>query len=251
MLNRRDFIKLCAGSLVVFSATTLFLQSTANAACYEIPVLLYHRVGYTAGGLTVTPEQLSNDLNYLANYGYTSISLEQFKSFILDRPAILPDKPVLITFDDGYLDNYENAFPILQNYSMLGTFFIITGLLWDHPDRMGPKHIIEMAGRGMSFGSHTVSHRALAEMPEEEIRRELMESKTTLESITGQTIDVISYPCGSYNQTVINIAKEQGYTVGVTVRNGRSYADSPDFEVRRIPVFGYDGSVAAAFSRRG
>lgn len=252
MLNRRDFLKLCASSVVTLSASQLFFPAKTQSYCYEIPVLLYHRIGYTTGGLTVSPEQFASDLCWLNNMGYHSITLEQFTGFILDRPAAnLPEKSVLITFDDGYLDNYENAFPILQQYSMVGTFFIITGLLWDYPDRMKPQHIIEMVQQGMSFGSHTVSHQALAEMSPEDIRRELMESQETLESITGQTIDVIAYPRGSYNQTVINIAKELRYTVGLTVRSGRCYPDSPDFEVRRIPVFGYDGSVATAFSRRG
>lgn len=251
MVTRRHFIKLCASSFLALSSANLFFQSIAKSSCYEIPVLLYHRVGYTTGGLTVSPEQMANDLSYLTNIGYKTISLEQFKGFIMDRSVNLPDKPILITFDDGYLDNYENAFPILQYYSMVGTFFIITGMLWDYPDRMSPKNIIEMSRSGMSFGSHTVSHCALAELSEDEIRRELMESQTTLESITGEKIDVISYPRGSYNQTVIRIAKELNYTVGMTVINGRDYADSPDFELRRIPVFGYDGSVATAISRRG
>ncbi|MEN6412306.1 MAG: polysaccharide deacetylase family protein [Veillonellales bacterium] len=225
------------------------LLLSRSAASQKIPILLYHRVGYTTDQLTVTPERFSNDLALLADYGYQAISLRQFQTFLLGNDADLPEQPVLITLDDGYSDNYENAFPILQNFGISATFFIITGLLWT-PGRLTPEQLREMAGSGMCFGSHTVTHRPLATLSSQEAEEELNSSRSTLESILGTPVDTIAYPCGSYNDTIIQIAQNNGYHEGLTVRNGTCSTNSPLFELRRIPVFRYDSGILSVIASR-
>lgn len=252
MLSRRRFIKLCAGAFVTVSCSQLLFQvsTSSGSGNRNIPVLAYHRVGYTTDNLTVTPERFSNDLASLQERGYCSISLEEFQNFLDDRNVEMPEKPILITFDDGYLDNFENAYPILRKYGMVGTFFIITDMLWTK-ERLTPENIVEMSQGGMSFGSHTVTHRALAELDQTAIYDELLNSKAALESVLGKKVDGIAYPRGSYNEAVVNIAKEVGYITGFTVREGICIKESPDFELRRIPIFKYDSGVINVIASRG
>jgi len=252
MLSRRSFIKISTSALVSISCSQFLFQLPviSGASNRRIPVLVYHRVGYTTDNFTVTPERFTADLQKLQQYGYCAISLELFQSFIDDRNVELPDKPILITFDDGYLDNFQNAYSILKQHGMVATFFIITDKLWTG-DRLNPECIGEMAQGGMSFGSHTVSHRRLGELTWTEIQEELVISKGVLESVLGRTVNAIAYPQGSYNDNVITIAQNIGYTTGFTVREGVCYNNSPDFELRRIPIFKYDIGIETVIARRG
>lgn len=252
MLSRRSFIRksVCALASITCSQLLFQLPIISGAGNRRIPVLVYHRVGYTADNLTVTPERFAADLEMLQQYGYCSISLELFQNFIDDKNVELPDKPVLITFDDGYLDNYQNAYSILKAHGMIATFFIITDKLWT-ADRLNPERIVEMAQGGMSFGSHTVSHRRLGELSAAEVQDELLLSKGTLESVLGRSVTAVAYPQGSYNQNVIAIAEKLGYTTGFTVREGICVRESPDFELRRIPIFKYDRGIISVIGTRG
>jgi peptidoglycan/xylan/chitin deacetylase (PgdA/CDA1 family) len=252
MISRRKFIKICASAIAGIGLSKIIFQSPLvnGAANRQIPVLVYHRVGYTKDYLTVTPEKLEADFKILQDQGYCTISLEQFQNFLDDRNIDMPDKPILITFDDGYLDNFQNAYPILKRRGMIATFFIITGMLWTD-DRLSPERIVEMAQGGMSFGSHTVTHRPLGQMVWDDIKEELVNSKAELESVLGRTVNAIAYPQGSYNKNVIMIADNVGYKTGFTVHEGICVKTSPDFELRRIPIFKYDGDIASVIARRG
>jgi len=252
MVSRRSFIKICASALMGINLSKVLLElPTANGAGNrQIPILAYHRVGYTTDNFTVTPERLTRDLDTLQQYGYCTISLEQLQRFLTENSVDMPDKPVVITFDDGYIDNYENAYPILKNHNMIATFFVITGLLWT-PGRLDPSCIVEMSQNGMSFGSHTVTHRSLGTLTWGEIHNELLVSKTVLESVLGKTVNAIAYPQGSYNENVITLAKNLGYITGFSVLEGSCYKDSPDFELRRIPIFKYDNSIVSVMGNRG
>ena len=252
MVSRRNFIKTCVCILVGISCFALLLRlpTSSGAGKHHIPVLVYHRVNYTADNFTVTPERFANDLQTLETWGYSTISLEQLENFLDDPELELPDKPILITFDDGYRDNYENAYPILKQHGMVATFFVITDYMW-MSDRLNPELIVEMAQGGMSFGSHTVSHKRLGDLATSEVWTELANSKAVLESILGKTVNAIAYPQGSYNDNVITTAQNLGYVTGLTVREGVCFNNSPDFEVRRIPIFKYDTGIEGVIARRG
>jgi len=252
MVSRRSFIKTCVSTLASISCSQFLFQLPIinGAGNRQIPVLVYHRVGYTTDNFTVTPERFTADLQTLQQYGYCAISLEQFQKFMDDRNIEMPDKPILITFDDGYLDNFQNAYSILKQHGMVAAFFIITDKLWTG-DRLNPERIAEMAQGGMSFGSHTVSHRRLGELSLMEIHDELAVSQAVLESVLGRTVNAIAYPQGSYNENVIAAAQKLGYITGFTVREGVCSNNSPDFELRRIPIFKYDTGIVGVIARRG
>lgn len=251
MLSRRSFLKICASTMVGMGCSEVLFQLTASSGAgnRQIPILVYHRVGYTADNFTVTPERFANDLQLLQQYGYVTISLEQLQKFLADKTIELPDRPILITFDDGYLDNFQNAYPILKQHGMVATFFVIADKLWT-PDRLNPACIVEMAQGGMSFGSHTLTHRYLGELSWSEVYDELVNSKVTLESVLGKTVNAIAYPQGSYNANVIMIADNVGYSTGFTVREGLCLRTSPDFELRRIPIFKYDRGIIEVIEDR-
>ncbi len=251
MFSRRLFLKMCASTMVAVTGSQLLMTLGTSSGLGErmVPVLAYHRVGFTTSDLTVSLQRFKNDLQQLKADGYTSITLDDFLRFIDDRNVELPEKPVLITFDDGYRDNYEHAFPILQQFGMVGSFFIITGMMGQE-ERVTESQVKEMAAGGMSIGSHTVSHRALAELGAEEAGRELKISKETLEDLIGSEIKAIAYPRGSYTAETIDIGKACGYAAGFTVKEGTCIKHSPDFELNRIPVFRFDGSLRQVLRKR-
>lgn len=252
LISRRSFFKVCATTLLSISCAEFLYQApTSDGAGYrQIPVLAYHRVGYTEGELTVSPERFNSDLQALQKRGFTSVTLEQFQTFLADRSVELPENPILITFDDGYLDNFEHAYPALQKRGMVGTFFIITGMLGDE-ERLAAENVIEMSQGGMSIGSHTVSHRQLATLDKDTIHEELLNSKEVLESILGKMVTAIAYPQGSYNDATVEIAQNLGYITGLTTKEGICLKESPDFELRRIPIFKYDSGVLSVLKSRG
>ena len=250
MLTRRQFIKGCASTLIAVSGVSTFLEPRISRAATEtLPILLYHRVGPESDALTISIDRFKEDMQYLTECGYQSITIEQGRDYLLGRRP-LQRNPILITFDDGYLNNYTNAFPILQNFSMVASFFIITGLIGQQ-NRITVPQLHEMAAAGMSFGSHTVSHRPLAELTDGEPSRELVQSKGVLEDILGRMVDFVAYPCGSYNQDTLQAACDAGYQGGLTTHMGVADSQENFLTLNRIPIFHYDRSLAYVLQKNG
>lgn len=232
--------------VIIICLSTTQVSSATNK--YSIPVLLYHRIGYTSNPLTITPERFSQDLAELKQNGYETISLNTFEDCLAGKEVHLPSKPLLITFDDSYQDNYDNAFPILKQNNDIATFFVITGFIDKYSNRLTSQEIKEMYTSGMSFGSHTVSHAALANESQDLMWNELFFSKQFLEKILGIPIDTIAYPGGSYNSETIRIATGLGYSEGFTVKSGVCKQQNPPFVIPRIPIFSYTEDVIDAIN---
>jgi len=234
---------------IILLIIVLYVPNVVVAASAKsIPVLVYHRVGDTADALTVKPEKLRGDLINLKNNGYQTISLKVFEEYMSGKDVELPDKPILVTFDDSYQDNYENAFPILKENQCVATFFVITWLVDRNQDRLTSAEIKAMAAAGMSFGSHTVSHTVLVDKPDFWVQNELAYSKQFLEELLGTPICSVAYPEGKFNANTIKIAIEQGYSTGFTVEPGKSTRQTAPFKVCRIPVFSYTLDVVKAIN---
>ncbi len=250
MLTRRQFLKMCMGTVLAssFSPFAIAAETSSGTAVKEIPVLLYHRVGPTTDPLTVPAARFEQDIKALSGAGYHTISLEQFAGHLRGEAADLPDQPLLITFDDGYRDNYENAFPILQRYGYKGTFYIITGMV-GQKERVTPEHIREMVAGGMSMGSHTVNHLSLAELSPRQAEEELTASKKTLEDILGKRVDSVSYPKGSFDEHTMALAKSIGYDNAFTVKYGTCARKAEPYTLKRIPIFRFDKTATQVMSR--
>ena len=252
MITRRRFIKNCIATAAAFGIGNAIspLSVVDAVSSSDIPVLLYHRIGDTEGHLTISPEKFESDLIRLRELGYETISLDIFRKFLIDSNTEMPQNPIMISFDDGYLDNFMNAYPLLRKYGMTAAFYIITSMVGAE-DRLAVGHIREMAANGMSIGSHTVSHRMLGEMGKEEAQNELILSRNYLEGMLQKPVEFIAYPKGSFNGQTGPVAYESGYRGGFSIMPGTCTRDTNPFVLRRIPVFSFDGDIRRTMIKRG
>lgn len=252
MLTRRCLIRNCVAVAAVMGTHGILSPFPKVRAAVEIdiPVLLYHRIGNNDGHLTIKPDKFAEDLSRLREMGYSTISLETFRRYKIDPETPLPQKPIMISFDDGYLDNYLNAYSILRKFGMIAAFYIITSLVGAE-DRLAAGHIREMVANGMSIGSHTVSHRELGEMGVEEATNEMSLSRYYLEGLLQKPINFIAYPKGSFNASTGLVARESGYWGGFSILPGTCSRETNPYVLRRIPVFSFDGDIARTMAKRG
>ncbi len=180
-------------------------------------IITYHKIEkFKEGllGLAVSPENFDRQMKYLYSRGYRTISLNELIE-ILKVNGKIPKKVFVITFDDGYENNYSAAYPILKKYNFKATIFLNAGAIgknYMYPSSKRPeKHlsanqIVEMSSF-LDFGSHSMSHVKLSQLPDNEILRELTESKKVIEEIIKKPIDTFCYPFGDYSHEVVNITK--------------------------------------------
>jgi peptidoglycan/xylan/chitin deacetylase (PgdA/CDA1 family) len=196
-------------------------------------ILTYHHIEEPPAhgkhsGLFVRPETFERQLEYLKRSGIRVIALDALAEGLSNETGG-NQLQVAITFDDGYANNYERAWPLLRRFGFPATFFITTGWIGGrHPQgapMMDAAQIRDLASGGMEIGSHTVTHPWLGRIDREAARRELAESKATLESITGRAVRWLCYPSGSFNPAVQEIARELGYVGACSViRDNRMHA---------------------------
>lgn len=203
-----------------------------------IPVLYYHSVNDVVDNeVTISPSLLKKELKYIKAQGYTTLSIKEVENYILNNQPI-PEKSILITFDDGYMDNYYNAYPILKELNMKATIFCITSEL-DGSYYLSEDAIKEMSKNNIDIESHTVNHLHLNTLTYDEQLRELTESKAKLENITGNKITSIAFPFGDYNEDSIKAAKNSGYSIAFTTNKGFANRDNNPLELDRIYVSSY------------
>ena len=200
-----------------------------------IPILYYHSVSPSADNeVIITPEILKSELQYLEDEGYTTLTLNEASDYLLNNSPI-PSKSIVITFDDGYMNNYDNAFPILKELEIKATIFCITSKL-DGSYYLSPNAIKEMSDYGIDIQSHTITHPKLDSLTYDEQLIELKESKKTLESITGKPVTSIAYPFGNFNEDTIKAAKVAGYSLGFTTNRGLADRNDDALKIDRIYV---------------
>ena len=201
----------------------------------KILVLNYHQIKDGTSYLSVHVNDFDAQMNYLVNQGYIAITPDALLS-ALEGELQLPPKPVLITFDDGYIDNYTNAFPILQKYGLRATIFIIPAFVGKE-GYMNWEQLQEMENGGITMQSHTLNHIALEELPDDGIRAELLNSKILLEERLGHAVDFLAYPTGTYNLHIAGIAQDAGYKGAFTIKYGVVDRGSNAFALERVPIF--------------
>jgi peptidoglycan/xylan/chitin deacetylase (PgdA/CDA1 family) len=210
-----------------------------------IPILMYHHIGVPGPGtdairrdLSVSPANFEAQLRYLIERGYEPITLESLVLYLqLGRP--LPPKPVVLTFDDGFRDNYTNAYPLLKEYGFVGTFFVITGFVDEgRPEYVSWAEIELMHANGMEIGSHTYTHPSLKGKSFDYIVWQVLGSKEAIEARTQEPVHFLSYPSGQYDQQVIDVLRSAGYWGAVTVEAGSLQSSERPFELKRIRVRG-------------
>lgn len=202
----------------------------------KILVLNYHMVNRMFISLAIEPEDFDWQMKYLVDHGYHTISPDELYQFLAGTGR-LPDRPVLITFDDGYADNYTTAYPILKKYNLKATIFVVTGFLGKRKGYLTWDQLREMEQNGITVESHTVTHAPLPELPDERIREELVESKRQAEKELGHPVEFIAYPTGVHDLHIADIAKEAGYKGGFTVKYSNVDRTSNVYALERVPIF--------------
>lgn len=203
----------------------------------NVPVLMYHAVSDDLWGywdLFVSPQTIEEELLYLQENGFETIWFEDL-SHVEDY-----EKPVILTFDDGYDDNYTELFPLLQKYNAKATIFVIPKAIGT-PHKMTAEQIYELSQSGLvSIQSHTYSHGNLSTMDEETLVFEMEESQKYLAALTGQVPYAVCYPEGTRSELSIEVAGRY-YEYGLLM-NGQLYNTSDDpLRVKRFYVpRGYD-----------
>lgn len=188
--------------------------------------------------LSVSPERFEEHIRYLLEAGYNVITLDDLLLFLtVGRP--LPDKPVILTFDDGYVDIYTNAFPILQKYGVVGHFFIITDFLdRQHPAYVSWGQVEEMARAGQIFGSHSRNHPDLSNQSTDYLVWQALGGMENIRLHLGYHPRWIAYPSGSYDKHVIDVYRSAGYWGGITTAQGATHTTGEVFELQRVRVRG-------------
>ncbi len=221
----------------------------------DVPILVYHHVkpewpeDFEQRTITVTSAAFESELALLRDSGYKTISVAELANALLYGLA-LPEKPVVLTFDDGYDDMYTYAFPLLQQYGFTGTFGLVTGYL-GNPGYMTWDQVRQMSDAGNEMVSHSVNHTSLGAVTPEEAATEVRESRAALEKNLGQSAQILIYPYGEpfahgsteTQETVVGVLREQGYAAAVTNPLPGAWPDlaqdaSQPYQLRRIMVSG-------------
>lgn len=204
-----------------------------------VPILYYHSVlpdaeVATPNEVTISPEKLREELMLVKELGYTTLTMSEFTAYINDNQPI-PEKSILITFDDGYTDNYAHAFPILKELNMKATIFMIASQV-DSGYYMSAAQLREMSDYGIDIESHTDNHVYLDTLSYDQQLKELKDSKEKLEKILGKEVTSIAYPYGNYNEDTKKAAIAAGYTFGFTTNKGLAKRINNKVELNRIYV---------------
>ena len=191
-----------------------------------LPVLLYHRVapspGHDPWGNFVSPRAFESHLRWLRAWGYRSVTLAAVAEALEGGPP-LPRRAVAITFDDGYLDTYQHAFPLLQRHGFGAAVFLVTDAIggvssfdsgsgYEPAAMLGWDEIRKMAAAGIEFGSHTCGHPAtLVDLDDAQLRAELESSRRAIENLLDAPAELFSYPHSRLDERVEAAVDAAGY----------------------------------------
>jgi peptidoglycan/xylan/chitin deacetylase (PgdA/CDA1 family) len=199
----------------------------------ELPILNYHSVGGAADDYTVPVAAFEEQLDWLASHGFHTVSLND----LVDsrrRHAPLPDKAIILTFDDGKADALGIVLPALRKRGMRASFFVVTSLVgragyltWDG--------VRALADAGMEIGSHTATHPRLPDLSDERVQDELRESRLRLQAELHRPVEALAYPYNSVRARIEEAARAAGYRVAVA---GVDHGSADLLSLRRMPVNG-------------
>jgi peptidoglycan/xylan/chitin deacetylase (PgdA/CDA1 family) len=218
----------------------------ASPGTAQVPILMYHYISDPPPGsdqlrysLTVSPSNFDAQMAFLQQAGYHTVTLDDLYDF-LSRGAPLPDKPIILTFDDGYADAFTFALPILQKHGFVGTFFILTG----PADRNGEgaylnwAQITAMSQAGMDMELHSREHVDLHNRPNDFLVYQIAGGRDSLQARTGRPVRWFAYPSGRYDDAVVRVLRSAGFVGALTTVNGRTQTVSGLFDMQRIRIGG-------------
>ncbi len=223
----------------------------------RIPILMYHGIRNESDGrhpyyeTTTSPQVFAQQMQFLHEHGYAAITLDEAVDRLCEQRTD-GRKYVVITFDDGYGDFYSNAYPILAEYGLPATVFLVTGFIQDRQSSgskavyLSWSEVRELGARGIQIGSHTVTHPELKFLHFREIEEELARSKRTIEDATGGEVKSFSYPYAfpetqkAFARSLAELLARHGYQNGVSTIIGTAGPRDHRFFLPRLPVNSWD-----------
>lgn len=212
----------------------------------RVPILMYHRIADVPGDRNaLSPEKFQAQLAYLASGGFTTVTMEMVCAhYLLGKP--LPRKPVLLTFDDGYEDNYTTALPLLKAHKMTGAVFAIANWVgrenrWENFNKQPTKtmdwrQLSTWQSSGMEIASHTMDHPFLSKCADDVLTAELENSKRILSEKLGAEVAYLCYPYGDFNEKVARAARKAAYKAAFAIFDGAPLWRIDPYALPRIPV---------------
>jgi peptidoglycan/xylan/chitin deacetylase (PgdA/CDA1 family) len=212
-----------------------------------VPMLMYHVVGDPPPGGTPFPDlyvrtdDFVAHMNYLSHHGYHAVTIQQVYDF-WHGAGSLPDKPVVITFDDGFTSDFAVVAPLLKTVNWPATLFLIVGR---HKPRMPRRQVQAMIDAGWELGSHTVTHEDLPSLSHKAMRREITLSRKRLSHEYGVPVNFFCYPSGKFNPLAEKDVHDAGYLLATTTVPGLARPTEP-YTLKRVRILG--GMGVGAFS---
>ncbi len=210
-----------------------------------IPILMYHSITDTIpprlAPWSVPPAHFDEQMQYLTDNGYQALTVSQF----IDRRQLdLPDRPVVVTFDDGFDNFYTTALPILHRYGLTATLYLATAYMggtsrWLAHDGGGDLRMLtwdqvrEACSAGIEIGGHTATHVPLTQVSEDEARREIAGCKQHIEDQIGQQVRSFAYPYGFFSGAVKTLVQAAGYESACAVLYNMSSPTDDAFALAR------------------
>lgn len=234
---------------------------------HSIRILSYHSISSEIKGkrlkhISVSPKVFAAQMKYLADNNFKVIDLDDLLIW-KDANHPVPAKCIILSFDDGFEDNYHQAFPVLVKYFFKGVISVITGFIdsnkpfpWIKQSvtlknknsllgrPLNRKQLKEMSQKGITIASHTRAHSAFSHLDKKKVAEEVFISKKELEEIIGKRIRYLAYPYGSwgdFNDRHKKIVRQAGYEAALSTKVGRNNLNSDFYELKRLPIFNIDG----------
>ena len=214
-------------------------KNTLSASLPTIPILMYHYIEDRdekkypkRANLFIPPVTFEAQLQWLTDHGYQTIDLDEMER-IFHGDESAPAKAVVLTFDDGFDDNFKYAFPILKQYRFPATFFICPNLV-GKKGYLGWTQIEEMQKDGLDIESHTMNHAYLPDLSRDQRNFEIQESKRVIEAKLGIQVDFLAYPIGGFTEEIKAETRQAGYQAGFTTNRGYNRFNKDVYELSRI-----------------
>lgn len=216
----------------------------------KLTILMYHKIDELTPdvkypGNYVAPREFTRQMDALLAWGYRTISFEEWIAYRDGRRILLPEKPLIITFDDGYTCFARNAWPVLRERGMGATMFVVAGQIggtnvWDRGEKqealLNASGILALHSQGVAIGSHGMTHQALARIPPERALDEMARSRQALGELLGRAPDVVAYPYSNQSLAVRRLAHRAGYRAGVRGKGRLNSRWTDALGMRRVKV---------------
>lgn len=241
---------------VVYPALRMMRRLRSPDRVRTLPILMYHSIsedpepGVAPYYRTVTsPRRFAEHMHYLSDHGWRGVTLQEGLQALQETPVAHDGPgPVAITFDDGFRDFYTRAFPVLNQFGFTATMYLPTAFVGDEHrqfrgrDCLSWAEISETAKAGIEYGSHTVTHPKLVDLPWDAIEAELRDSKSAIEQRLGGPVPAFAYPFAfpqadkAFAAKFCTLVSAAGYQSCVTTGIGRASRDDDPFRLKRLPV---------------